>query len=373
MNNIMGILYTGERDTQLRELSAMRAIAAVPLGGRYRMIDFPLSSMVGSGISNIGVIMQKNDHSLMDHLGSGKEWDLHGKRSGLVILPPFLTRENVGVYSGFLDSLRSNLHYLRRSKERYVVISDTHMIYTARFDEFVAQHEASGADITLMYTKDKGVRRNGSGRYLEVADDGKVTQLEIEPSIPHFDCTYMEVFCARRELLIDLVDRAVSRGQYHFTRDLLIGALRDQSLNIRGYECKAKVWNIDSVQAYFACNMDMLNTQMRHELFTEDRPVLTKLRDEMPSRYLGGAQIHNSLIADGCVIAGTVENSILFRGVRVEKGAHVRDSIVMQDGHICQRAELQNCILDKQATIREGTRLLGPRSYPIVIAKNLTV
>lgn len=373
MKNIMGIIYTGERDAQLRELTATRAVAAVPLGGRYRLIDFPLSSMVASGVRNVGVIAQRNYNSLMDHLGSGKEWDLHGKRSGLVLLPPFLTKDNVGVYSGFLDALRSNLHYLRRSKERYVVVTDTHMLFSAHFDEMTAAHEASGADITLLYTKDPSVRRNGAGRYLHVEEDGRVSGIEVDPSIPRMPYTYMESFCIRRELLITLVDQAVSRGQYHLTRDLLMNGIYDGSLNVHGFEYKGFVWHLDSVQAYFDCSMDLLRHEVRASLFEPDRPVLTKLRDEMPTRYMSGSSVRNSLIADGCVIEGTVENSILSRGVRVERGAVVRDSIIMQDGLIKSGAQLQNCILDKQVTIREGTRMLGPRSYPIVIAKNLTV
>lgn len=369
----MGIIYTGERDTQLRELTVGRAVAAVPFGGRYRIIDFPLSSMTSSGIRNIGVLLQKNYNSLMDHLGSGKEWDLHGKRSGLVLLPPFMTKENVGVYSGSLDALRSNLHYLRRSKERYVVVTDTHMLFSARFDDMIAAHEASGADVTLLYTRDPGVRRNGSGRYINVDENGKVTALEIDPTIPRVPCTYMEAFCMRRELLIDLVDRAVSRGQYHFTRGVLRNGIADQTLNVHGFEHQGRVWSIDSVQAYFNCSMELLDAETRNGLFSKDRPVLTKLRDEMPSRYLDGAQVKNSLVADGCIIEGTVENSILFRGVRISKGAVVRNCIIMQDGTVLSGAKIDHCILDKQALIRENTRMIGPVSYPIVIAKDLVV
>ena len=373
MKNIMGMIYTGERDQQLRDLTSNRAVAAVPVGARYRLIDFILSSMVGSGMRNVGVITQRNYNSLMDHLGSGKEWDLHGKRSGLVILPPFLTQDNVGGYAGFLDAIRSNLHYLRRSKERYVVISDTHMLYTARFDDMVAAHEASGADITLMYTKEAGVRRNGAGRYIQVEEDGKVTGLEIDPSIPRFACTYMECFCIRRELLINLVDTAVSRGQYHLTRDLLMNGIYQGTLDVRGYENPGKVWHIDSVSAYFECSMDMLKDEVREDIFPQDRPVLTKLRDEMPTKYVKGCKVVNSLIADGCIVEGTVENSILFRGVHVKKGAIVKNSIVMQDGLIEKGAELQCCILDKQVTVKEGQAVIAPRSYPTVIAKDKTV
>lgn len=373
MKNIMGMIYSGERDAQLQDLTADRAVAAVPLGARYRLIDFVLSSMVGSGMRNVGVIVQQNYNSLMDHLGSGKEWDLHGKRSGLTILPPFLTHDNVGVYAGFLDALHSNLHFLRRSKERYVVISDTHMLYTARFDEMVAAHEASGADITLMYSRDAALRRNGAGRYIQVEAENKVTDLEVDPSIPSLPCTYMECFCIRRELLIHLVDTAVSRGQYHLTRDLLMNGINQGTLDVRGFENTAKAWQIDSIQAYYECSMDLLNDEVRADVFPEDRPVLTKLRDEMPTKYVRGCKVTNSLIADGCIIEGRVENSILFRGVRVEKDAVVKNSIIMQDGYVQAGAQLQHCILDKQVTVLAEQAVIGPRSYPVVVRKNRTV
>lgn len=371
--SMLGVIYTGERDTQLRELTSMRAVAAVPVAGRYRLIDFPLSSMVSSGVRNIGVIMQRNYQSLMDHLGSGREWDLHGKRSGLVLLPPFLTKDNVGVYTGFLDALRSNLQYLRRSKERYAVVTDTHMLYTCDYDRMLETHITSGADITMLYTREPGVRRNGSGRYLDIANNGRVLSMEIDPTIPHYACTYMEAFVIRRELLIDLVDRAAAQGKRHLIRELLLGGLTDGSLKIGSYECPGKVWNIDSVQAYFDCSMDLLEPGIRRELFYGNTAVLTKLRDEMPSRFISGARVSGSLIADGCIIEGTVVNSILFRGVRVMKGAVICNSIVMQDGIIMKNAEIENCILDKQVTILDRTRLIGPRTYPIVISKNCTV
>lgn len=372
-HSMLGIIYTGERDSQLKELTSMRAVAAVPMIGRYRLIDFPVSSMVASGIRNVGVITQRNYQSLMDHMGSGREWDLHGKRSGLVVLPPFLTRDNVGVYSGFLDALRSNLQFLRRSKERYAVVTDTHMLYTANFDEMVQAHADSGADVTLLYTRDPGVRRNGSGRYIDISDNGWVKNMEIDPTIPHYACTYMEAFVVRRELLIDLVDRAAARGNHHLIRDLVLGGLNDGSLRIGSWECPGKVWNVDSVQAYFNCNMDMLSPAVRKDLFYGTTPVLTKLRDEMPTRFLSGSKVSNSLIADGCIIEGTVVNSILFRGVRIGRNATVCNSIVMQDGIIMKNVELDHCILDKQVTILENTRLIGTNNFPIVISKDSTV
>ena len=373
MSDIMGIIYTGEMDTRLRELTAVRAIASVPILARYRVIDFPLSCMVNSGIRDIGVIMQRNYRSMLDHLGSGKEWDLHGKRAGLTILPPFSTKDSVGVYEGMLDALHSNLPYLRSCKEKYVVITNSFMLYNADFEDMVEQHEKTGADITLMYTKDPGVRRSGQGKYCEVQPDGQVTQIEVDPLTHRFDNTMLEVFCMSRELLISLIDLSTSRGQYHFTRQLLRNAVNDKSMKLYGYECKSRVWAIDSVEAYYKCSMELLDPENRASIFPEDRPVLTKLRDEMPTRYAPGSHVSNSLIADGCVIEGTVENCVLFRSVRIGKGAVIRNSIVMQDGRVSPMAEVDHTIMDKQTIIRESTRLIGAANYPVLVSKGLTV
>ena len=201
MKNVMGVIYTGENDANLRELTLTRAIAALPVGGRYRVIDFLLSSMVNGGIKNVGVIMQKNYHSLMDHIGSGKEWDLHGKNDGLKVLPPFLTRENVGVYSGMLDALRSNTNYLSRSKQEYLVLSNSNIIYNANIAEFVAYHQNSGADITIMYTADPNMQRDELGCYLAVDESGMVTDMEVDPTHPNLPLTSMEVVVMKLSLI----------------------------------------------------------------------------------------------------------------------------------------------------------------------------
>ncbi len=370
--DIAGLIYTGERVDDLQELTRVRAVAALPMVSRYRLIDFVMSSMIHSGIRNIGIIMQKNYHSLMDHLGSGREWNLHGKRSGMTILPPLVSQDNVGTYRGFLDALHSNTGFMRGTDERFIAVSDSNILYQVDFRDVVSHHVANKADLTLLCTRDGNVRRNGRGRYI-CLEDGRATRLELDPMIPHFENTYIGAFVARRELLIDLVDRAASSGQHHFSRDLLAQMISERIYRVGAYEVQGRVWMVDSVQAYFHANMDFLNDSYRNQMFRDDRPVWTKLRDEMPARYAPGVKVVNALVADGCIIEGTVENSILFRGAVIKPGATVRHSIVMQDVVISRGAEVEGCILDKQVTLRENVRLVAPRAYPIVIAKNLTI
>lgn len=371
MKDVMGIIYTGESDARLRELTMFRAIAALPVAGRYRVIDFLLSSMVNGGLKNVGIIMQKNYHSLMDHLGSGKEWDLHGKNNGMHVLPPFLTRENIGVYTGLLDALRSNTDYLSRSKQEYVVLSNSNIIYNADMDALARYHADSGADITLMYTKDPTMLRDEYGTYIAVDESGKVTDMEVEPTHPTLENSYMEVMVLKRELLRSLVDKGVAHGLHDMDRDVLLGLVQEGKARINAFEYTGPCWRMDSVQSFFRFNMDVLDTETRARLFSA--PVYTKVRDEMPARYGENVNVVNSLVADGCIIEGTVENSILARGVRVAPGAHVKNCIVMQDGQIHAGAYIENCILDKQAVIKRNAKLIGPAEYPIVIAKNVVI
>ena len=373
MSDLMGLIYTGDNGERLGELTALRAVAALPVGARYRVIDFVISSLVSSGARNVGVIMQKNYHSLIDHLGSGKEWDLHGKRQGLVILPPYQTPDNIGVYSGLMDAIRSNLVFLRRSRERYVVVTDSGMLYTADYDDMLAQHIRTGADITLMYTCNRGIMRSGNGHYIKVAEDGRVLELENNPMLPSFENTYMEAFLVRRELLIELADRAVSRAQYHFTRELLQQEIHEGQLKIYGWRNGSPAWRLDSVQAYYECSMALLKPEIRKQVLNPERPIWTKIRDEMPTRYTQEAKVSNSLLADGCIIEGTVENSVISRGVRVMRGAVVKNAVIMQDGYVMPGAHVEGCILDKQVTVRDGVTLCAPETYPVVIAKGMTV
>ena len=346
----------------------------MPIAGRYRVIDFQLSSMVHTGIKNVGIITQKNYSSLMDHVGSGREWDLHGKQ-GMVILPPFLTRENMGVYSGMLDALRSNVNFLRRSKQEYVVLTNSHTIYNIDFSDALRFHVNAGADVTVLYCRNEhtGTTQGENDTFYTVDENGKVLTMEIGSSNPKGDCASLKVYITRRELLHQLVDQGAASGLHDFERDILQKNINEGNLKVYGFEYTGIAWQIDSIQSYFNFNMALLQNDFRNQLFPSERPVYTKVRDDMPARYVAGCECTNSLVANGCTIEGTVINSILFRGVRIAKGAVVKNSIIMQDAHIQEGAEIDHCILDKQSVIRRNGRLIAPAAYPIVIAKNVVI
>ncbi len=374
MKDVMGLIYTGENDIHLGELTSQRAVAALPIAGRYRVIDFQLSSMVHSGIKNVGIITQKNYSSLMDHIGSGREWDLHGKQ-GLVILPPFLTRENMGVYSGLLDALKSNTNFLRLSTQEYIVLTNSHTVYNVDFSDALRAHIEREADVTMLYTRGpKAMGTEGENdTYLSVNDAGVVTGMEIGSAVPTRDCASLKIYITRRELLRQLVEQGAANGLHDFDRDILQRNINEGNLKVYGYEYKGLACQIDSIQSYFNFNMSLLRGDVRRQLFPADLPVYTKVRDDLPARYVADSQCSNSLVANGCVIEGTVINSVLFRGVKVAKNAVVKNSIVMQDAQIQEGAEVDHCILDKQSVIRRNGRLIAPAAYPIVIAKNVVI
>ena len=376
MKDVMGLIYTGENDIHLGELTSVRAVAALPIAGRYRIIDFQLSSMVHTGIKRVGVITQKNYQSLMDHLGSGREWDLHGK-VGLHILPPFVTRDNQGVYDGLLDSLKSNLDFLRLSPEKYIVLTNSHSIYNMDFTDAIKQHIATGADITALYAQPSeafdGEGFDGEADAHFTVDENKnIVAMEVGPSHPTCVCPSLKIYIAERETLLRIVEQSAANGYHHFGRDLIQRSINNHSLKICGYEYDGYCCQIDSIQSYFNFNMIVERPEVRAKLFPADLPVYTKVRDDMPARYMGG-QCSNSLVANGCVIEGTVINSVLFRGVKVAKGAVVKNSIIMQDAQIQEGAEVDHCILDKKSVIRRNGRLIAPAAYPIVIAKDVVI
>lgn len=376
MKDVMGIIYTGSEDLMLRELTSSRSVAALPVAGRYRMIDFILSSMVNSGIKNVGVLMQKNYHSLIDHIGSGKEWDLHTRVDGLFLLPPFMTQGNEGVYRGLLDALRANMSYLRRSRQEYVVIASGSVLMNANFEDIVRTHIESGADLTVGYTRDTSSDLAGHGAHSHAFmcfdSENRLTNMEINPNAPSYENMGLDLFVARRKLLIYLVDQAVSQGMHGMYEEMIRSHMLAGSLDIRGYEYKGFCRRIETVLGYYRMNMDVIRPEVSDSLFGEN-PVFTKTRDEAPAKYAARACVKNSLVADGCVIEGTVENSVLFRGVRVEKGAVVKNCVIMQDSDVLEGAELENVIFDKAVTIRRRGRIVGQPLYPIVIGKNTTL
>ena len=373
IHDTFALIYTGDNNPLLRELTLSRSVAAVPFGGRYRCIDFILSDIINSGIDNVGVIMQKNYHSLMDHIGSGKEWDLNRKHDGMFILPPFMTKDNAGVFRGDIDAIHSVMTYIRRSSQKYVLFTGSHTIFNTTFEEMLKKHVETGADITIMYNNDPSFSAEDQNRDLRLImrEDGRVTEMEYNPYRPRTNARSCDVMIMEKKLLEYLIEEAYARGDADFTRDILQRMCN--TLKIYGWRYDGYVARLDSINTYYKCSMDMLNVNYARDLYNHDHPIVTKVKDQLSAKYGPNAEVTNSMLADGCVIDGKVSDSILFRGVTVGEGAKVTNSILLQGTTVGAGAVLDHVILDKNVVIRPGRSLIGYENFPIVLKKGQTV
>ena len=333
--------------------------------------------MVNCGISNISILVRENYFSLLDHLGSGREWDLARKNGGLNIFPPF-AQKSMSVYGGLIEAMAGILGFLKSQKEKYVVMSDANIAMNFDFRALIEAHIASGADITAAYKKEEipedtvTMREDSSkGTYYTFDMDGdRITGLHINSQKSGIQNFGMNIYVMERELLIDTINTAFISGGVYFERDILLPHLND--LKICGYEYTGYTSRILSLKGYFDENMKLLDDENLDALFS-GHTIYTKIRDDNPTRYIGDAKASNVMVADGCVIEGEVENSILFRGVKIGKGAKVKNCILMQDTVVEDGVDIEYVITDKKVTITENKHLNGTDSFPVFIAKRQTV
>ena len=364
MSNVLGLIFANMHDSTINDLTKLRTMGSVPFGARYRLIDFALSNMVNSGINTIGVITKANYQSLLDHLGSGAEWDLARKTGGLHLLPPY-GHINGGLYRGRLEALR-------HCDEEYVFISDTDVIANIDLKKIVENHEETGADITVVYAKEVcDAERTRTKTVLSVNDSGKIYDVLVRPEISGEHNVSLNMFVIKKSFLIELVIEKASKNLYSFEVDVLQHMLPE--LNVYGYRFEGYHAQIDGIKTYFKSNMELMNADVRKELFNHDDPIYTKVRDEAPAKYGLESECKNSIIADGCVIEGKVENSVLFRGVKVGKNAVVRNCILMQDTVVGEKCEMNYVIADKNVNIGNFRSIGGTEDYPVFVGKGASV
>ncbi len=362
----VGVIFSNIHEENVPELVRRRTISSIPFGGRYRLIDFHLSNMVNAGITTVGLMTNNNYRSLIDHLGSGKDWDLARKDGGIILLPPYSDRHD-RIYSTRMEGLQSLTGFLNHRSEKYVVIAEGDIV--AKFDvsDIVKAHESKKADVTLVTYYGKSERTSD---FMVVTADEKdrITEIKYAPhGLKNKDAEYYAgVMVINRQFLLNIVEDSMMHGFTSFETDVLIKQLN--SLKIYRYAFNGYYANMTSIAAYYKHNMRLLEKDVRDELFG-DRDIYTKVRDSAPSKYGAEAVVKNSLISDGCEIEGTVENSILFRGVKVAKGAVVKNSIVMQDCVINANASLNCVITDKNVVISDRRQLSGCETLPYFIQK----
>lgn len=373
-NNTLGLIFSENPEANLGVLMNSRALAAVPVGGRYRIIDFMLSNMVNSGIANVGITTGHRHQSLNDHLGSGKAWDMARKENGLFILPPPENTDNNMRLAGGIDNINSAMSYLRRSHQEYVLISDCNTICNINFEEVIEYHMENEADITVIYTAVDQLSTKELGRHimLDVDETGLVTDIQIYPKRQKSSFSYMHMMYIKKDLLIDLVDDCLAHDEHSLSKDILLKSLKKRK--IYGYEFKGYKKKIDSIKSFFEFNLELLEPEVRHELFGNDESsIYTKVKDSVPTRYGKNAEVVNSFIADGCYIDGVVENCIIFRGVKVGKGSKLKNAVIMQNSQIMENCTVENAIFDKEVVLRENKKMIGQETYPLMIGKRTIV
>lgn len=371
MGNVLGLVFANMHDTTLGDMTKNRTMGSVMFGGRYRLIDFPLSNMVNSGISEVGVITKSNYQSLLDHLGSAREWDLARKKGGLYILPPFGNVEST-LYRGRIEALYGAMSFIKHSRAKYVILSDCDVVTNIDYKPIVAAHIESGADITAV--AHTGVYSSDdikTSTVFNVDADKNVTSVLINPDISGTCTTSLNVFVMSMDFLIETVNDAMARGNVSFERNILQEKCRE--LKIKIYEYDNYFSKLNSPESYFKSNMALLEPENARKLFVPKRSIYTKVSDNAPVKYDLDSKVSNSLVADGCIIEGEVENSVLFRGVNVGKGAKVKNCILMQGTVVGDNAELSYLITDKNVSICENHILTSSPQYPMYVGKGASV
>ena len=366
-NNFLGVVFANINDDKLYPMTEVRSTGAMPVAGRYRMVDFTLSNFVNAGITKVGVITRSNYKSLMDHLGSGRAWDLDRKNGGLYLLPPYAFSSAEKLRPGRVGAIANVIDFFKKSTEEYAVLCDADVISNLDLTEMFAKHTESGADVTFAFKH--GVPDSRAEHLaFEWDSDKRATKLNISTSREAEEDYSVSLMIIGRKLLIKLVEESVADGGIDLVKDILQKKVGE--LDIRGFEITSYAALLDSPEAYVKINNDIINNKdIRNDLFNPERPVLTKTRDDMPTRYGLDSDVTESLIADGCRIEGTVKNSVLFRGVTIEKGARVENCIIMQDSVIGKDSALQYVTVDKDVTVGEESSINGSPNFYVYVPK----
>lgn len=366
-NNILGIIYANVNDDLLTSLTEKRSMASVPFAGRYRIIDFSLSNLTNAGITQVGVITKQNYQSLMDHIGSGREWDLDRKSGGLFILPPFVSGGiNDGVYKTHLDALIGILNFIKRAKQEYIIICDSDVIANVDINEMFKEHIQSKSDFTIAYKYGMLPINHDKVMVFDLGINNVIKQIKYSKERKNVNHSLNILLC-RRDFIIEIINNCIKNKKHSLSKDVIIPGV--DRYKISGYKVQGFAEIMDGIDSYYDINMKMLETNIRSKLFSLERPIYTKTHDSMPVKYDICSKVNNSLIADGCIIKGTVKNSILFRNVVVEKGALVENSIIMQNAVIEKGAKVCYSVMDKVSKIEENAELIGTRKNILFVKK----
>lgn len=364
----IGIILAGGNNTRMRELSNKRAIAAMPVGGSYRAIDFALSNMSNSHVQKVAVLTQYNARSLNEHLNSSKWWDFGRKQGGLFVFNPTITPDNGFWYQGTADAIAQNMNFLKNSHEPYVVIASGDGIYKLDYNKVLEYHIAKKADITVVtkvLPEGEDVSRFGT---LKIDDENRIVEFEEKPLVQKSRRVSIGVYIIRRRLLMELLEKAMSEDRHDLVSDILI-RYKDVK-QIYSYDFNEYWSNISTVESYFKTNKDFLEKDIHDYFFKEYPDVYSKIDDNPPAKFNPGARVTNSLVSSGCILNGTVEDSVLFKKVYVGDNCTIKNSIILNDVRIGDGTYIENCIVESRDTIKPNSTYIGENGeVKVVVVK----
>lgn len=374
-NECLGIINLNKKgDPAINKLNYGRPIASTPIAGRYRIIDFALSNMINSGITKVGIFAKEKYRSLTDHIGSGKDWDLSRKKGGLSIFSPENTkyRNTYSHREGDIYTILANLDYIEKSEEEYILIAPSYMLCNLNYYQALEYHKKSHNDITIIYKNVNNANKDFAGN-LTLNLDSNNRVINVGNNLGKFPRANicMETYIMKREDFVECIYNIVNKGNYCYLEEFIIEEA--ENMKIGAYEYTGYLKCVNSVESYFEMSKDLLNLEVADELLYSERKIFTKEKNESPTIYTDSAKVENSFIASGCLIEGTVKDSIIFRKVNVEKGTVIENSIVMQNCVIKSNAKLYNAILDKNTSVSNGKELRGDEKYPLVVEKNTNI
>ncbi len=365
--NVIGIIFAN--DAAMGELTNRRTTASIPFGGRYRQVDFALSNMANAGIRRIAIISRSNYQSLMNHIGSGEEWGLEMGEGGLEFLTPY-AYSTTDSYRGKLESVHAGLDFLRYSEDDdYVVLMDTAVLSNIDMTKVIAAHRESGKDITLVTKAGIANGKKQLDLALKLDEKGEVVDMTVDYAAPSDYVASMDIFVMSKKLLVERVKEHFARSLYHMDRDFVMGQWRNGQLSVNTYAFEGMALYNESIEEYYCNSLALIEKEVRHDLFSGAHPIYTKVRDRVPSFYDEGCKVEDCIVADGCSFSGYAKHSVLFRQVSIEAGACVEDCIIMNDSVIGEGSQLKCVILDKDVTVRPGSKLIGTPSNPIIVKR----
>ncbi|MBQ4642179.1 MAG: glucose-1-phosphate adenylyltransferase subunit GlgD [Oscillospiraceae bacterium] len=365
--NVMGIIFAN--DANMGDLADKRTMGSIPFGGRYRQVDFHLSNMAAAGIRHVGIISRRNYQSLINHIGSGEEWGLELEEGGLEFLTPYAMSASHS-YRGKLENLYHGMNFLNYgANDEYVILADSAILANLDLNRILSNHIESGKDITVVTKAGIADGRKQLDLAIRLDKKGEVADLAVDYVAPKSYLASMDLFVISKTLLKKLVNECIARNLFHMDRDLILGSWQSGQISLNVYQFTGLAMFNETIEEYFCNSLALIDQNIRQDLFYRHHPVYTKVRDRVPSYYGEACQIDNCIVADGCMLEGTVSHSVLFRQVSVKEGCCIQNCLIMNDTVVGENCQLEYVILDKDVTVRPGSKLIGTPSNPIIIKR----